>query len=78
MSNTQKTYGRTTILANYTEKEILGADEKRLDEIIIDILEKSFPIHLQNKNDSQYLKAFYYGDQDIKFKEKQTRENHIC
>lgn len=75
MSSVQKTYGRTTILANYTEKEILTAEEDRLDEIIIDILEKSSSIHLQNKNDSQYLKAFYYGDQDIKYKEKETREN---
>lgn len=70
-----KTYGRTTILANFTEDEILRAskDLPKLDTIINTILSNSDSIHEQNKLDTLYLKAYYYGDQDIKYKEKQTR-----
>lgn len=74
----EKTYGRTTIVANYTEDKILEAaskkDLKELDNIIIDILLNSKTFHEQNRNDTIYLKKYFYGDQDIKFKEKYTRE----
>lgn len=71
-----KTYGRTTILANFTEQEILDAskDLNKLDKIIVDILLNAKPIHEQNRIETLYLKAYYYGDQDIKYKEKYTRE----
>lgn len=69
-----KSYGRTTIYANYTEEEILKAKDSELDKIIIDILNNSASIHKNNKENSQYLKNFYYGDQDIKYKEKKTRK----
>ena len=70
-----KTYGRTVLYANYTEKEILEAskDLNKLDKIIIDIIQKSKSFHTQNHDDCEYLKAYYYGDQDIKNKEKHTR-----
>ena len=67
-----KTYGRTTILANITEKDLLAS--KNLDEKIIDILENSKTIHEKNRIETLYLKGYYYGDQDIKCKEKHTRE----
>jgi hypothetical protein len=69
-----KSYGRTTIYANYTEEQILKANDSELDKIIIDILNNSASIHKNNKENSQYLKNFYYGDQDIKYKEKKTRK----
>lgn len=68
-----KTYGRTTILANYTENQLLEAQGARLDKIIIDILQNAAPIHDKNKIESIYLKEYYYGNQDIKYKEKKTR-----
>ena len=70
-----KTFGRKTILANYTEDEILAAskDLKKLDAIIIDILQNAKSIHENNRIETLYLKGYYYGDQDIKYKIKQTR-----
>jgi len=69
-----KTYGRTTILANITEKELLKKSDTDLDETIIDILLNSKGIHEENRRDTLYLKGYYYGDQDIKEKEKYTRD----
>ena len=73
-----KTYGRTTILANYEEEDLLKAynseDKSELDNIIIEILSQSASIHKQNKADTLYLKGYLYGDQDIKNKTKYTRE----
>ena len=73
-----KTYGRTTILANYTEEELLllaqNKDLTSLDNVIIEILKNSEDIHKKNHDESLYLKSYYYGDQDIKEKIKYTRE----
>ena len=69
-----KTYGRTTILANISEKELLALEEKDLDAKIIEILYNSAPLHQQNRTETIYLKDYVYGDQDIKDKVKQTRE----
>lgn len=73
-----KTYGRTTILAPYEEQELLelynSKDFTKLDEIIIDIILTSSEIHNSNKKETKYLKGYLYGDQDIKNKEKYTRE----
>ena len=69
-----KTYGRTTILANYTENQLLSANDGELDNIIIEILENSKAFHEQNRDEIIYLKSYYYGDQDIKDKVKYTRE----
>ena len=70
-----KTYGRTTILANYTEQQILEAskDLNELDKIIINIILNSKSLHDKNKLETLYLKGYYYGDQDVKYKEKYTR-----
>lgn len=73
-----KTYGRTTILAPYEEKQLLELVQKKdytgLDAIITKILIESLPIHNKNRDDSLYLKGYLYGDQDIKNKVKYTRE----
>lgn len=69
-----KTYGRTTILASITEKELLSKSQNDLDKTIIDILLNSKAIHDNNRAETLYLKGYYYGDQDIKGKEKHTRD----
>lgn len=60
-----KTYGRKTIYANYTEKELLSMDEKNLIEAVIDIVSNSQFIHETNKNETRYLKKYFIGKQDI-------------
>lgn len=69
-----KRYGRTTILAPYTEEQLLKANDKQLDKIVIDIIEQSAAIHQSNKDDCIELKSYYYGNQDVYYKVKQTRE----
>ena len=73
-----KTYGRTTILAPYEEKQLLelynNKDFTELDKIITSVLIASKDIHDKNKSDTLYLKGYLYGDQDIKEKIKHTRE----
>lgn len=72
-----KTYGRTTILAPYDEDELLdllNSDLQKLDSIVIDIIQSSEGIHLNNRAETMYLKGYLYGDQDIKNKIKHTRE----
>lgn len=72
-----KTYGRTTILAPYSEQEILDLYNENINEldiVITNILNSSSAIHDQNKSETLYLKGYLYGDQDIKNKEKFTRE----
>lgn len=69
-----KTYGRTTIYANYTEKELLGYDEEKQKSVIIEILKNSMAIHNKNKNESKYLENYLNGKQDIYVdKQKITR-----
>lgn len=70
-----KTFGRTTIYANYTEKELLsGTEEERIAKVI-DILKNSISIHEKNREESLYLKDYLYGKQDIyRDKQKLTRE----
>lgn len=65
-----KTYGRTTIYANYTEKELLGMNDEKLYNAIIDILKNSQSIHDKNKFESRYLVNYLNGKQDI-YVEKQ-------
>lgn len=69
-----KTFGRTTIYANYSEQDLLNANNETLDEIIAEILANANGIHTKNNTDSVYLLNYYYGDQDIKNKVKYTRE----
>lgn len=70
-----KTYGRTTILANYDEEDILLSknDEDR-KTIILDILKNYYKqYHDLNKQQSMYLMDYKKGIQDILSKEKHTR-----
>lgn len=68
-----KTFGRTTILANYTEKDFLMGSDEEVEKRIIEILKDGILIHDKNKRESKYLQDYLYGDQDIKNKKKLTR-----
>jgi len=68
-----KTFGRTTIYANYTEEQLLSGSKEEQGARVLDILKNSIDIHNKNKTDSLYLIAYLYGDQDIKDKVKLTR-----
>lgn len=70
-----KTYGRTTIYANYTEKELLSGTREEQGKKIIKILKdiKFQGLHDKNKQETKYLIDYMYGDQDIKNKVKKTR-----
>ena len=68
-----KTFGRTTIYANYTEKQLLVGSQPEKDAKILDILKNSINIHNINSAESEYLYNYLYGDQDIKNKVKLTR-----
>ena len=68
-----KTFGRSTILANYTEKEFLSGSQADIEKRIIEIIKDSIDVHFKNKTESRYLQDYLYGDQDIKDKKKYTR-----
>lgn len=70
-----RTYGRTTILVNYTEEELLTTDVNGRQKIIEDIIENYFNVyHPDNKKQSEYLQDYKRGIQDILYKEKHTRK----
>lgn len=60
-----KTFGRTTIKANYTEEELLTGTNEDIQAKILDILRNSISIHEINKAETEYLFDYYYGKQDI-------------
>lgn len=68
-----KTYGRSTIFANYTEEELLAGTSKQIEAKVLDIMKNSIELHEKNKEEIIYLQKYLYGDQDIKYKEKKTR-----
>lgn len=68
-----KTFGRTVIYANYTEKQLLSGTPEERKEKVLDIITNSISIHEQNKTEARYLIDYLYGDQDIKNKVKYTR-----
>ena len=68
-----KTMGRQVIYANYTEKQLLSGTPEEIKNKVLDIIVNSVDIHEQNKLEIRYLKAYLYGDQDIKNKIKLTR-----
>lgn len=68
-----RTYGRQTIYANYTEKQLLSGTQSEKDAKVLDILKNSINTHNTNSAESEYLYNYLYGDQDIKYKEKLTR-----
>ena len=68
-----ETRGRTTILANYTEKQFLSGTIEEQGNKVIDVLQNSQDIHDKNKKETLYLIDYMYGIQDIQNKEKLTR-----
>lgn len=68
-----KTFGRTVLYANYTEKQLLTGTREEIEPKILDILTNSIDIHNTNSEESEYLQNYLYGDQDIKNKIKHTR-----
>lgn len=70
-----RTYGRSTIYLNYTEKELLSLSTQDQIDLIISNLPQIIEIHENNKTDSNYLWEYYLGKQDILEKEKQTRKD---
>ena len=65
-----KTYGRTTIYANYTEEQLLQGTPEQIGAKVLDIIKNSISIHEQNRTETIYLQNYLYGDQDIKNKVK--------
>ena len=68
-----RTYGRKTIYANYTEKQLLEGTQVEKDNKVLDIIKNSIVLHNQNRSESKYLYDYLFGDQDIKDKKKYTR-----
>lgn len=68
-----KTYGRHTVYANYTEEQLLTGTQEQRDNKVLDILQNSIMIHIQNAIETIYLRDYYYGKQDVYNKEKKTR-----
>ena len=65
--------GRTTIKANYTEEQFLSGKVEEQAQKVIDVVTNSFPIHLVNQQESEYLQDYIKGIQDILQKTKLTR-----
>ena len=70
-----ETHGRTVIYANYTEEQLLSGTQTEQENMILDILENSIPLHEKNKSEIKYLQDYLYGIQDIRNKEKKTRQD---
>ena len=69
-----KTYGRSVIYANYTEKDLLSGTNEQIIKKVQDILTNAIPLHEKNKAETKYLWDYYTGNQDIYVeKEKLTR-----
>ena len=68
-----KTFGRSTIYANYTEEQLLSGKPQEQAAKVLDILQNSIELHKKNKAETIYLQNYLYGDQDIKDKKKLTR-----
>ena len=69
-----KTYGRTVIYANFTEKELLNGTNEQIINKVKNILINAIPLHEKNKRETRYLWDYYNGNQDIYTeKEKLTR-----
>lgn len=69
MVNT-KTYGRSVLYANITEKDLLALPVEEQDKTIIEIMNTVTQLHEKNKEECKYLKDFKDGIQDI-YVEKQ-------
>lgn len=63
--------------ANYTENELLSGTREDQSKRVISILQdiKFQGLHDLNYQETRYLVDYMYGDQDIKFKTKKTRQD---
>ena len=61
-------FGRKVLYASYKQEELT-------EEIVKDIINKTFPIHLYNWQDICYLESIYKGKQPILLKTKKVRES---
>ena len=69
-----KTYGRSVLYANITEKELLNLPPEAQDKTIIEIMNIVAQLHEKNKFECKYLKDYKKGIQDIYVdKQKLTR-----
>ena len=69
-----KTYGRSVLYANITEKDLLALPKEEQDKTIIQIMNTVTQLHEKNKLECKYLKDFKNGIQDIYVeKQKLTR-----
>lgn len=72
-----KTYGRTVIYANYTEKDLLSGTQEQIIKKVLDILTNAIPLHEKNKNETNYLWDYYSGLQDIYEEKKKLTRTEI-
>lgn len=72
-----KTYGRTVIYANTTEKELLSGNKDQIVAKVKDILINAIPIHEKNKQETRYLWDYYTGLQDIYVEKKKLTRTEI-
>ncbi len=69
-----QTFGRTVIYSKYTEEELLNGNIEEQVSKVQEILINAIPIHEKNKLESEYLKDYCKGIQDIySDKQKHTR-----
>ena len=62
-----ETYGRKTLYSSLEEKDLNATS-------ILEALQSVLELHELNQTDSIYLRDYYIGKQDIRYKTKQTRE----
>ena len=55
-----KTFGRTTIYANYTEEQLLNGTPEQIESKVLDILSNSIDLHNINKSETIYLQNYLY------------------
>ena len=72
-----KTYGRSVIYANYTEKDLLSGTNEQIIEKALDILTNAIPLHEKNKKETRYLWDYYTGIQDIYTEKKKLTRTEI-
>lgn len=68
-----RTYGRTTIYADLSEKELLAMPQEEQIRTIISLMPDVISLHEINKMQTKYLWDYYLGLQDVLWKTKQTR-----
>lgn len=70
-----RTYGRITVYADLTEKELLAMPLEEQENAIITLMPDIISFHATNRVQTKYLWDYYLGIQDVLWKEKQTRKD---